>query len=349
MPMFRRAILFAWLLALLATAPALAQQISPTLAELATYAGPDRTERLIAGAKKEGVVTVYSSITVDDQKVLVAAFERKYGVKLQFWRASSESILQRTMVEYRGGRYEADAIETSAAEMESLHREKLLIEVKSPHIADIVPAALRPHREWVGDRLNIISAGYNTSLVRKQDAPKTYEDLLDPKWKGKLGIEADDAVWFGALANTMGEGKTIKLFRDLVRINGLSVRKGHTLLANLVISGEVPYALTLYHYKAEQLKNAGAPLDWHVLPPGFARFLGTGIMRRAPHPHGAVLFLDFMLSDAQRVLLDRDFTPTNMKVKPLNVAFNVIDPAQILDQGDKWQKLYDEIVVRQGR
>jgi ABC-type Fe3+ transport system substrate-binding protein len=212
-----------------------------------------------------------------------------------------------------------------------------------------VPAALRPHREWVGDRLNIISAGYNTNLVRKQDAPKTYEDLLDPKWKGKLGIEADDAVWFGALANTMGEGKTIKLFRDLVRINGLSVRKGHTLLANLVISGEVPYALTLYHYKAEQLKNAGAPLDWHVLPPGFARFLGTGIMRRAPHPHGAVLFLDFMLSDAQRVLLDRDFTPTNMKVKPLNVAFNVIDPAQILDQGDKWQKLYDEIVVRQGR
>src|SRR5213080_391826 len=346
--MLRHAVLSAWLLAL-ATTSALAQQSSPTLAELAAYNGPDRTARLIAGAKKEGVVTVYSSVTVDDQKALVTAFERKYGVKLQFWRASSESILQRTMVEYRGGRYEVDAIETSAAEMESLHREKLLLEVKSPHIADIVPAALRPHREWVGDRLNIISAGYNTNLVRKQDAPKSYEDLLDPKWKGKLGIEADDAVWFGALANTMGEDKTVKLFRDLVRTNGLSVRKGHTLLANLVVSGEVPYALTLYHYKAEQLKNAGAPLDWYVLPPGFARFLGTGILRRAPHPHAAVLFLDFMLSDAQRVLLDRDFTPTNVKVKPLDVAFNVIDPAQILDQGDKWQKLYDEIVVRQGR
>jgi iron(III) transport system substrate-binding protein len=349
MSMLLRAILSACIVAPFASAPAAAQQISPTLAELAAYNGPDRTDRLIAGAKKEGVVTVYSSVTVDDQKALVTAFERKYGVKLQFWRASSESILQRAMVEYRGGRYEVDAIETSAAEMESLHREKLLVEVKSPHIADIVPAALRPHREWAGDRLNIISAGYNTNLVRKQDAPKTYDDLLDPRWKGKLGIEADDAVWFGALANTMGEAKTVKLFRDLVRINGLSVRKGHTLLANLVISGEVPYALTLYHYKAEQLKNAGAPLDWYVLPPGFARFLGTGILRRAPHPHAAVLFLDFMLSDAQRVLLDRDFTPTNMKVKPLNVAFNVIDPAQILDQGDKWQKLYDEIVVRQGR
>jgi iron(III) transport system substrate-binding protein len=348
MPMLRRAILSAGF-ALLVAAPAFAQNVSPTLAELAAYSGPDRAQRLIAGAKKEGVVTVYSSVTVDDQKALVTAFERKYGVKLQFWRASSENILQRAMVEYRGGRYEVDAIETSAAEMESLHREALLVEVKSPYLADIVPAALRPHREWVGDRLNIISAGYNTNLIRKQDAPKSYEDLLDPKWKGKLGIEADDSVWFGALANTMGEGKTVKLFRDLVRTNGLSVRKGHTLLANLVISGEVPYALTLYHYKAEQLKNAGAPLDWYVLPPGFARFLGTGILRRAPHPHAAVLFLDFLLSDAQRVLLDRDFTPTNMKVKPLNVAFNVIDPAQILDQGDKWQKLYDEIVVRQGR
>jgi iron(III) transport system substrate-binding protein len=349
MPVFRRAILSAWLVALLASVPALTQPVSPTLAELAMYTGADRTARLVAGAKKEGVVTVYSSVTVDDQKALTAAFEKTYGVKLQFWRSSSESILQRAMVEYRGGRYEVDAIETSAAEMESLHREKLLVEVKSPHLADIVPAALRPHREWVGDRLNIIAAGYNTNLIKKQDVPKSYEDLLDPKWKGKLGIEADDAVWFGALANVMGEDKAVKLFRDMVRINGLSVRKGHTLLANLVVSGEVPFSLTLYHYKAEQLKHSGAPLDWYLLPPGFARFLGTGIMRRPPHPHAAILFLDFMQSDAQRVLLDRDFTPTNVKVKPLNVAFNVIDPAQILDQGDKWQKLYDEIIIRQGR
>jgi iron(III) transport system substrate-binding protein len=147
----------------------------------------------------------------------------------------------------------------------------------------------------------------------------------------------------------MGEAKTLQLFRDIVRINGMSVRKGHTLLANLVVSGEVPFALTLYHYKAEQLKNSGAPLDWYVLPPGFARFLGTGVMKRAPHPHAAVLFMDFMLFEAQQLLLDRDFTPTNMKVKPLDVKFNVIDPAQVLDEGDKWQKLYTEIVIKQGR
>jgi iron(III) transport system substrate-binding protein len=330
-------------------APALAQQRPPTLAELAMYDGPDRTKRLIEGAKKEGVVTIYSSVTVDDMKVLSAAFEKKYGVKLQAWRASSESILQRAVVEYRGGRYDVDAIETSASDMESLHRERLFQEVKSPHIADIVPAALRPHREWIGDRLNIISAAYNPNLVKKQDLPASYDDLANPKWKGKLAIEADDSVWFGALANELGEQKTIRLFRDIVRTNGLSVRKGHTLIANLIVSGEIPFALTVYHYKAEQLKNSGAPLDWYVLPPGLARFLGTGVMRRAPHPHAAVLFLDFMLSDAQQLLLDRDFTPTNMKVKPLDIPFKVIDPAQVLDQGDKWQKLYNEIIISQSK
>lgn len=326
-------------------APAPAQ----TLAELAMYSGPDRTERLVAGAKKEGSVAVYSSMTVGDMKVVAAGFERRYGVRVLPWRASSESILQRAMIEHRAGRYEVDAIETSATEMETLHREKMLQEVKSPHLADIVPGALRPHREWVGDRFNVIAAGYNTNLVRKEDVPKSYTDLLDPRWRGRLGIEADDAVWFGALANAMGEAETVDLFRAIMRINGMSVRKGHTLLANLVISGEVPFALTLYHYKAKQLKRDGAPLEWYVLPPGFARFLGLGVLRRAPHPHAAVLFMDFMLYEAQQLLVKRDFTPTNAKVEPLDVPVSVIDPAQILDQGDKWTKLYDEIVVKQGK
>jgi iron(III) transport system substrate-binding protein len=253
------------------------------------------------------------------------------------------------VVEARGGRFDVDAIETSAAEMESLHREKLLQEVKSPHIADLSPAALLPHREWIGDRLNLITAAYNTDLIKPAALPKTYDDLIDPRWKGKLGIEADDSIWFGALITALGEEKGLKHFRDMVRANGLSLRKGHTLLANLVVSGEVPFTLTAYQYKAEQLKKSGAPIEWYVVPPGIARFLGTGVMRRAPHPHAAILFLDFMLSDAQRLLLERDFTPTNMKVKPLEIPFKVIDPALMLDEGDKWSKLYDQIVVKQGR
>jgi iron(III) transport system substrate-binding protein len=302
-------------------APSAAKAQGASLAELAMYSGPDRTQRLIAGAKREGMVSVYSSLTVDDMKVFGGAFEKKYGIKLQLWRSSSEDILQRAVVEARGGRFEVDAIETSAAEMESLHR----------------------------DRLNLITTAYNTDLIKPAALPKTYDDLLDPRWKGKLGIEADDSIWFGALITALGEERGLKLFRDIARANGLSLRKGHTLLANLVVSGEVPFNLTAYQYKAEQLKKSGAPIEWYVVPPGIARFLGTGVLRRAPHPHAAILFLDFMLSDAQRLLLDRDFTPTNMKVKPLEIPFRVIDPALMLDEADKWSKLYDQIVVKQGR
>jgi iron(III) transport system substrate-binding protein len=332
---------------MMASLPALAQ--NATLTDLATYSGPDRTERLIAGAKREGSVTVYSSFTVEDLKILGGAFEKKYGIKLNMWRSSSEDILQRAVVEARGGRYEVDAIETSAAEMESLHREQLLQEIKTPLLADLNPAALLPHREWVGDRLNIITAAYNTDLIKKSDLPKSYDDLLDPKWKGKLGVEADDDIWWGALVTAMGEDKGLALFRKLVATNGISPRKGHTLLANMIISGEVPFVLDAYQYKIEQLKHEGAPIDWTMIPPGITRFLGSGVLRHAPHPHAAVLFLDFMLSDAQRLLLDRDFTPTNMKVKPLDIAFKVIDPAQMLDEGEKWSKLYQEIIAKRGK
>lgn len=333
--------------ACLLVAPGFAQ--TATLADLAFYSAPDRTERLVAGAKREGVVNIYTSLTVEDMKVLGGAFEKKYGIKLVSWRSSSEDIVQRAVTEARGGRFEVDAIETSAAEMEQMHREQLFQEVKSPYIADLNPAALLPHREWIGDRLNLITAAYNTDLLKPADLPKSYDDLLDPKWKGKLGIDGEDSVWFGAVIQALGEEKGLRIFRELVRRNGISTRRGHTLLSNLVISGEVPLALTAYQYRIEQLKKNGAPIDWAVIPPGISRFLGTGVMRRAPHPYAAVLFLDFMLSDAQTLLLGRDFTPTNMKVKPLEIRFTLIDPAQVLDQGDKWAKLFDEVIVKQGR
>ena len=334
------------LTALITSHPVHAQS---SLAALATYSGPDRTQMLIAGAKKEGGVNIYSSMTVDDMKVLSAGFEKKYGIKITAWRSSSEDILSRAVVEARGSRYDVDAIETSAAEMESLHREQLLQPVQSPLLAEIVPSAIRPHHDWVGDRLNIIAAGYNTRLVKPADLPKSYADLLDPKWKGKLAIEADNSVWFGALVTEMGEAKGLQFFRDLVRTNGLSLRKGHTLIANLIISGEVPYSLTVYDYKVKQLKRSGAPIDWLVLPPGIARFLGTGVLKRAPHPHAALLFFDFMMRDAQALLVDHDFTPSNVKVKPLDVPYKLIDPALVIDEGAKWQKLYAEIVQKAGR
>jgi iron(III) transport system substrate-binding protein len=223
--------------------------------------------------------------------------------------------------------------------------------VKSPYLGDLIPAAIPAHGEWIGDRVQIFTAAYNTGLIKKADLPKRYEDLTDPKWKGKLGIEAADNDWFSAVVTELGEEKGLKLFREIATKNGLSVRKGHTLLANLVVSGEVPLALTTYLYKVLQLKNDGAPIDWFVLPPEVARSQGTGMARKAPHPHGAVLFMDFLLSDAQEILAKRDFIPTNVKVKPLpeGITLKFVDPAKLLDENDKWEKLYKEIVTNQAR
>ena len=337
------------LAAALAAAPALAQ--TKAVAELAAYSGADRTQRLVEGAKKEGAVMIYSSMTVEDMAPLQAAFEKKYGVKVNFWRSSSENVVRRSVSEMRAGRFEADVFETNSLEMEALHREKVLHEVKSPVIAELIPQALAPHREWIGSRLNVFVLAYNTKLVKKEELPKNYEDLLNPRWKGRLGIEASDVDWFAGVVNDLGEAKGLKLFRDIVATNGMSVRKGHTLLTNLVVSGEVPLALTVYQYKAEQLKNAGAPIDWLALTPIIARFQGIGLARNSPHPHAALLFIDFWLTEAQETMAKRDFTPANRKISsPVHkMPLKLVDPKLLLDENEKWSKHYSEIITKQAR
>jgi iron(III) transport system substrate-binding protein len=337
--------------ALFAASPAYAQNTASDTAKVAQMQGGDRLQRLITGARKEGEVSVYTSAPIDDYAALSAAFEKKYGVKVKVWRAASEKVLQRGVAEARANRHDVDIFDTNGPELEVLHREKLAQEVNSPHIADLIPQAVQPHREWIGTRLNIFVLAYNTRLVKKEELPRSYEDLLHPRWKGRLGIEAEDADWFAGVIGELGEERGLKLFRDIVAKNGLSVRKGHTLLTNLVVSGEVPLALTVYNYKAEQLKNKGAPIDWFAIAPAIARPNGIALARRAPHPHAAVLFFEFMLSDAQALLLERDFVPTSRKVDtPLNkIPIKFVDPKIILDEQGKWNKLYQDIITKQSR
>jgi iron(III) transport system substrate-binding protein len=323
-------------------------QVKPnaTAADVGLYAGPDRLQKLIEGAKKEKELNIYTSAQSDDMGALVSAYEKKYGVKVSVWRASSEKVLQRAIAEARANRNTVDLLETNGPELESLHREQVLQQVKSPHHADLIAPAIRPHGEWVGTRLNVFVHAYNTKAVKKEDLPKSWEDLLNPKWKGKLGIEAEDSDWLAGLLGDIGEAKGTKLFKEIVAKNGMSVRKGHTLLAQLVVSGEVPFALTVYNYKAEQFKRQGAPIDWFSIGTAIARPNGAAVARRAPHPHAAVLFYDFEISEeGQKILAGRDFVPTSKKVDtPLNkLPLKFVDARVTLDEYDKWVKLYEEI------
>jgi iron(III) transport system substrate-binding protein len=319
-----------------------------TLADIASDAAPDRMQRLVADAKKEGSLSLYTSRVAEDTNPLSDAFTKKYGVAVQVWRSSNQNIIQRAVTENRAGRCPADVISSGTPALEPLYREQLLQPVKSPTIGELMPQALRPHGAWVGVSVNIISGAYNTDLVKPQDVPRSYEDLKSPKWKGRLAIEAEDVDWFAALLGKIGEEKGAALFRDIVRTNGVSTRTGHTLIANMVAAGEVPLAMTVYSYKPEQLARIGAPVRPLYLPPLVALATGVSVTRCAPHPNAAVLFYEFMLREGQEVLAKRDIVPTNLKVKPLpaDMEITFMDPVQMLDNGPKWTALWNDIFIK---
>jgi len=315
---------------------------------LLTSTAADRETKLVAAAKAEGELTLYTSIAQNDLEPVIKPFEDKYGIKVTTWRASGDDVLQRVVQEQKAGRNAVDAIHISAPEMEALHREGLFQKIESPYFADLLQGAVPENKEWVSTLLSVWVQAYNTDQVKKEDLPKTYADLLDPKWKDKLGFEAEDIDWFTGVVETMGEEKGLQYFRDLVKTNGLSVRKGHSLLNNLVVAGEVPVGLTLYNYMPQQAKANGAPIDWFALEPAIARSNGIGVVKTAPHPNAAALFTDYMISEAQPILTSLNYIPTSTKVKsPLeSIDLKISDPADKLDNAKKWEPLYDKIVLQ---
>ena len=303
---------------------------------------------LVSAAQKESEVVVYTSLVSEDLAALSAAFEKKHGIKVKGWRAGSEKVLQRTLTEARAGRHDADIIETNGPELESLYREKVLQPLTSAHLKDLMPQAIRPHGHWVGTRINMFVQSYNTKLVAKDEVPKSYADLTNPRWKGRLGIEAEDEDWFAMVVRELGEERGLKIFRDIARVNGFSVRKGHTLLAGLVASGEVPFALTTYSHGAEKMKQRGAPLEWYAIEPAIGRANGVAIVAKPAHPHAAALFVDFILSPEGQAILEKGgYVPANLKIgnSAQKLPLKFVDPAVVLDEADKWKKLWNEIVL----
>ena len=329
---------------------AAAQDPGKAARDLALHQGADRHDKLVELAKKEGELSVYHVYPA--LPAVMAAFTKKYGIKVKAWRSGSEAVLQRVSAESRGNRFEVDVVQNNAPENEAAYREKLLQEVWSPHFKDLVSVAVPTHHAWVGITLDIWTAAYNTSLVKKEELPKSYADLADPRWKGRLAIEANNHAWFGTLMAELGEAQGAKLFDSIVASNGISVRKGHSVLANLVASGDVALALTVYSWIPEQLKKKGAPIENHVIQPLLAQPSTIALMKRAPNPASALLFYDFMLSpEGQKLLADNQFVPTSKLIDgPLaRVPIKLVDPVRVLDMQDKWLKTFDDAVLRRAK
>jgi iron(III) transport system substrate-binding protein len=342
----RRQLLLASLGAACAGA-AWAQDPSAENRKLYLYNGADREEKLVAGARKEGKVNIYTSLNTRDSGPITDAFEKKYGVKTALWRASSEKVVQRAVTEARSGRFACDVLETNGPEMEALYREKLLAEFHSPHFKDLPPAAFPKHRHYVADRFNFFVIGYNTNLVKPEEVPNSYQDLVHPRFAGRVALESGDTDWFAAVVKNMGEEKGLAFFRQLAR-NKPQMRTGHTLLAELLSSGEVPIAATIYNHNVEKMALRGAPVKWKALTPTFGRPNAVGVTPRAPNPHAGLLFADFMLSrDGQNLLKERNRVPASQAVETnLNkFPFQMIDPVITLDENDKWDKLWSQLFL----
>lgn len=310
--------------------------------------GPERQGRILAGARMEGTVIIYTSLNTQDSGPLTTAFEKQYGIRTQLWRASSEKVVQRASTEASAGRFACDVMETNGPEMEALYREQLLDQFRSPQFADLAPAAFPKHRQYVADRFNFFTIGYNTNLVKPNEVPNTYDDLLHPRFLGRIGLEAGDIDWFGAMMKHMGEPKGLVYFRKLAAMKP-QIRSGHTLVGQLVASGEIPLAANIYNHNAERLTVQGAPIRWKALAPTFGRPNAVGVARHAPHPHAALLFADFLLSrEGQTILKARNRVPSSLAVNShLNAfPFQMIDPAITLDEDEKWSKIWSELFLR---
>ena len=323
------------------------------------YKGADREARLLDAAKKEGALSVYTSLNTRDSGPIVEAFEKKYGVRTQLWRASSEKVVQRAVTEARAGRHSVDAFESNGPELEQLFREKLLSEFWSPHFKDLPPAAFPKHRHYVADRFNFFVLAWNTQLVKPEDVPSSYADLLLPKYKGKVGIEANDTDWFAGMVKAMGSDKSenkndgksdekgLAYFRQLAATQP-QVRTGHTLMGELLSSGEIAIVVSIYNHVVEKMIVRGAPVKWKALAPTLGRPNGVAVAKQAAHPHAALLFADFMLSpQGQQLIKERSRVPASMAVEShMNkFPYEMIDPVVTLDEDDKWDKLWSQLFL----
>ena len=311
------------------------------------YQGPDRDQQLVERAKKEGQLNFYSTMTLADAQALTTAFEKKYGIKVNRWRSSDEKILLRAVTEARAGRHDTDVVEMNSNQVEVLYREKLLEEFYVPGIKDIPQHAIPKHRHYVPTRFAFFVMAYNTNLVKPADVPNNYDDVLNPKWIGKFGIEATDVLWFAALVRAMGEEKGMAYFQKLAAMKP-DIRTSHILIAQLVAAGEIPMVLTAYNNNVETLKKKGGPIAWKPLQPAFGQSSSIALAKHSTHPYASLLFAQFALSpEGQQIIKEMNRVPSSMAVdSPLNkFKYELIDSTLALDELDKWEAHWSRLFL----
>lgn len=282
-----------------------------------TWSQTDDRAKQIEAAKKEGKLLWYTSTNVTESKPLLDDFEKQYPfIKGEIFRASGEKILNRIFTESRAGRWDYDIVTIS--EVDALQDAKLLAPYKSPESKNFIPEFKDPNGYWTAIYINYTTLGYNVKLVAEKDAPKQWEDLLDPKWRGKISIDQEQYSWFGTLHKAWGKERAQKYMRALAKQN-IEWRKGHTLIAQLMSAGEFPLGI-IYAHRTEEMKQRGAPIEWvSTVNPLVVTMNCAGLSPKPPHSNAARLFIDFVLSKpAQQRLRGLRRIPARGDVEPLS-------------------------------
>jgi iron(III) transport system substrate-binding protein len=259
---------------------------------------------LMAEARRErGTVRWYTALNVNGSKPLADAFEKKYPfLRVEIARLSNERIMNRILSEAKSGAPQFDV--TSFAYLPLLAERGLLARYQSPQTKDYLEGFFDPKGHWVSMYSNLIVLGYNTRQVDPASAPKDWSDLLDPRWNGKLGMDPEVGVWYGAMLQYLGKEKGDKFFKALAQ-QKIEWRRGHSLLAQLMTAGEFPLAL-VYAFNISQLQQSGAPVAWVTSAnPIVATTSGIGISAATDAPVSSKLFMDFALSsEGQKTIME---------------------------------------------
>jgi iron(III) transport system substrate-binding protein len=253
------------------------------------------TDALLDAAKREGEVVFYASMNLGEANSMIAEFEKRYPfIKVKLNRAGSEKLLTRILAEARAKRVAADVIQTVEFSMYILKRSGVLARHVPPSDS-FYPKNFKDEGFWTTVYYNPYVTAYNTRLVTPRTVPKTYDDLLDPKWKGKMTMEGTKADWFAGMLQIMGQERGLHYMRQLAKQEPM-LREGHELLAQLVAAGEGFLDINIPASSVDRVKEKGAPIDWIALGEAPAIMVGIGLAAQAAHANAAKLFVDFALS-----------------------------------------------------
>ena len=300
-------------------------------------------------ARQEGSLSLYTSMTEELVGPVTERFQQQFGIPVQLFRANSETIVQRTLQEGQAGRPGADAVESDFAEMATLAGEDLFADYHGA-ARDRVESGRFEH--WTADRINLFLPAWNTDEIAPGQEPRSWEDLADPKYRGKITIELSDSDWFANLTSYwLAHGKTQAQVDQLWRgiVANAKAAKGHITMMQLLGAGQTAIDAMNYTYITQQSKDAGAPVAYRSADgtspiPAFPRPNGVGMLAAAAHPAAAWLFYDWMLTEGQQVLVEQHLTPStdvpgDTSLKGLTIA--PFDADTLIRDGKAWDERYD--------